>query len=761
MEEAKMHVVIIGGSLTGLMHGIAIKRLGHDVTILEQHHSSTREGQAAGIVTMEHSHSFLSRHDLLQDQPYAVNCSSVQILRKDLKVKHEFQRPMKMSSWNVLYYRFRANFDGLESSYCTHVPKESREVGNAVYDQGKRASEVEVIDDKVQIQVEDTIKKSTSTLSGDLVLVSDGSASQMRRLLQPQLKHSYAGYVAWRGTVIESSVSDETRSIFQNKTTIHATEGGYVALYTIPGENGSLGAGKRLLNYVWYTNIPADSPELKEAMTDSTGQQHHHTLPIGKMSRDVWEKQRNLAHRILPPPFAELVDKTTQPFISAISDIDVSQAVHFGGKLLFVGDALMPFRPHVACSTNQAALNATLVEKLLAREIDLATYERQVLDPDGFDVVVALGNIGMIPSSNSLGLTVVSIDAIFLALSAIALAIRLNSRRLTGHRLCLNDYLALLAWVFAAALVSTAVSAVSQGAGQHIQHVNPTNIPKMLQGFAAAETTWILSNTAIKTSILHFYLTLFSVNRRFRILDFGLIGIVVLFGLGAILQTFLLCRPFAKTWRPELSGTCGSLVWSVIATSLVNVLVDISIIILPMPMIWKLQMARWRKVALTLTFGLGLIVCTITITRLAIASRLTTHDFTYDLARLAIVTDLEPLLGIIVACAPLFPPTFKAFKDHIRKPQSTGTSARGFAKMPTRSTTYLDRQTSSDSYPLTGMRSGRNETRVTAPGDRNTPTHDNDTTGTDQAGGEPREIKVKRGWEIRTDVPRYQKDETV
>ena len=43
--------------------------------------------------------------------------------------------------------------------------------------------------------------------------------------------------------------------------------------------------------------------------------------------------------------------------------------------------------------------------------------------------------------------TTISIDAILLFLSAIALGIRLISRRIQGHRLSLNDYLALLAWV--------------------------------------------------------------------------------------------------------------------------------------------------------------------------------------------------------------------------------------------------------------------------------------------------------------------------
>lgn len=126
--------------------------------------------------------------------------------------------------------------------------------------------------------------------------------------------------------------------------------------------------------------MAADSAEFQQAMTDTAGRQHHHTLPIGKMRSQVWENQRKVAHEVLPQPFAELVDRTTQPFISAISDIEVSQAVFFGGKLLFVGDALVPFRPHVACSTNQAALNALLVEQWLAGKMTLASCERQVLD---------------------------------------------------------------------------------------------------------------------------------------------------------------------------------------------------------------------------------------------------------------------------------------------------------------------------------------------------------------------------------------------
>ena len=115
-------------------------------------------------------------------------------------------------------------------------------------------------------------------------------------------------------------------------------------------------------------------------MTDVTGKRHHNTLPIGKMNPKVWNRQRAIAEETLPAPFAELINKTTQPFITTVTDIVSSQASFFNGKLLLVGDALVPFRPHVACSTNQAALDALLLEMMLRGDIDLAQWERRVME---------------------------------------------------------------------------------------------------------------------------------------------------------------------------------------------------------------------------------------------------------------------------------------------------------------------------------------------------------------------------------------------
>ena len=152
---------------------------------------------------------------MLQKQPYAVGCTGVQFLDQNLKVTGGFDRPMRMSSWNTLYYRLRANYDGLPSPYCPIPPPGSEKNGKAIYDQGKRVTHVSYSDDNVTVDFGDLLDKASSghkSLKADMVIAADGSTFHVRQLLQPQLKHTYTGYVAWRGTVLESDVSEEAKT---------------------------------------------------------------------------------------------------------------------------------------------------------------------------------------------------------------------------------------------------------------------------------------------------------------------------------------------------------------------------------------------------------------------------------------------------------------------------------------------------------------------------------------------------------------------
>ena len=147
----------------------------------------------------------------------------------------------------------------------------------------------------------------------------------------------------------------------------------------IPGSYGTLDIGRRLLNFVWYAKCAESSPEFAEIMTDKEGRRHRNFLPLRSMREEVWAKQRKRGNEILAPPFVELVNKTNHPFLSAIHDYASPRAAFYDNKLLMVGEALALFRPHLALSFNQAALNCQLLEKAIQGEITIQAWERQVL----------------------------------------------------------------------------------------------------------------------------------------------------------------------------------------------------------------------------------------------------------------------------------------------------------------------------------------------------------------------------------------------
>jgi 2-polyprenyl-6-methoxyphenol hydroxylase-like FAD-dependent oxidoreductase len=114
-------------------------------------------------------------------------------------------------------------------------------------------------------------------------------------------------------------------------------------------------------------------------MTDVDGHVHRNMLPIGKIRPEVWEAQLKCAREFLPAAFTEVIEKTKKPFAAVINDHLSSKATFFGGKLLLVGDGLSLFRPHVALSTNQAALHALQLAKVMRGEMSLQRWEGDAL----------------------------------------------------------------------------------------------------------------------------------------------------------------------------------------------------------------------------------------------------------------------------------------------------------------------------------------------------------------------------------------------
>lgn len=295
---------------------------------------------------------------------------------------HREDMVQNMTSWDLVYYMLRANFDGVKSKYC-HVPAPVDTDGKVKHLHGHRVTGVKAKGEKMEIAYT-TVQGKEGTMLADFVVGADGPSSTVRSVLVPSVERKYAGYVALRGTVPESEVSEKTREAFRERFTFYHTTGIQILAYLIPGENGALEPGKRLINFVYYTNFPSkslDEPslELRELMTDANGQYHRITMPPGKTDPKAWEKQCKIAQERLAPPFAEVVCATKKPFVQAITDVISPENEFFNGKLVLIGDALAGFRPHTVASTSQAAFDAMILADMLAGKVSKKEWKKQTM----------------------------------------------------------------------------------------------------------------------------------------------------------------------------------------------------------------------------------------------------------------------------------------------------------------------------------------------------------------------------------------------
>jgi 2-polyprenyl-6-methoxyphenol hydroxylase-like FAD-dependent oxidoreductase len=373
------NIVIVGGSLGGLFMGVALKRLHRNlnIRIFERNPTALLHDQGAGVVAGPDVQQFFSTYDRTRT-PLAVPSHQRLYLNRKGDVIDREDRDQQMTSWDLLYHLLRANFDGVKSEYA-EVPDPEDGEGVVAYEYGCTVTDIKAPDptpnsdldcsEPVKITVQHH-SGETSTTDADLVIAADGPSSTIRAKYIPEVERTYAGYVAWRGTVPENQVSQAASEVLVEKFTFFHTQHIQILAYAIPGKHGTLEPGKRLLNWVWYVNYKEDSPEHVNLMTDNDGKRHHITLPAGGVRDEVWARQKEYAREILPPQFAELVEKTEVPFIQAITDVIAPSAILDAGRVLLIGDALAGLRPHTAMSTSQAAFDAMQLAAAIDKVID-------------------------------------------------------------------------------------------------------------------------------------------------------------------------------------------------------------------------------------------------------------------------------------------------------------------------------------------------------------------------------------------------------
>ncbi|MCJ1388536.1 hypothetical protein MMC18_001383 [Xylographa bjoerkii] len=130
-----------------------------------------------------------------------------------------------------------------------------------------------------------------------------------------------------------------------------------------------------------------------------------------------------------------------------------------------------------------------------------------------------------------------------------------------------------------------------------------------------------------------------------------------------LLETFLLCMPFVYNWDKTIQGTCGNQTLALLMIGSANLIIDAIIVVLPLPLLWRLQLPVWKKIGLLAMFSLGAFTCVVTLLRIIRIenTNLADTDPTISGAVIAQWSILEPTLAIVNSCFPTIRPVLHKY----------------------------------------------------------------------------------------------------
>ncbi|KAH7420176.1 MFS transporter-like protein [Cadophora sp. MPI-SDFR-AT-0126] len=273
----------------------------------------------------------------------------------------------------------------------------------------------------------------------------------------------------------------------------------------------------------------------------------------------------------------------------------------------------------------------------------------------------------------SRGKSVFVVTTVTFVLATFFVVARLISRFGVLRHKTWDDWVMILAWFLAFGLSFSIDYGTSKGLGRHDIDI-PTSWLGSLRGSEYAFT--ILYNPALmatKTSILIFYLRMSrNTQKILRIASYVTLGVVNIAGVVLTFLNAFQCSPVNAAYDPTKSNQkCISIVTLYLCSAPVNIITDLAILVLPIPVLTGMRLPQRQKTVLILTFALGVFVTIVDVVRIYYLqqavdnqsigqSRLGTGiDFAWTASTSLMWSAVEVNVGIICACIPTLKPLVK------------------------------------------------------------------------------------------------------
>ena len=205
---------------------------------------------------------------------------------------------------------------------------------------------------------------------------------------------------------------------------------------------------------------------------------------------------------------------------------------------------------------------------------------------------------------------IIIVNVVTLVVAIFAVLLRLVSRWLSAAHFWWDDGLMIVGLVLTFGSSAFNFVAANHGAGKHQEVVSKQDQAKLSQIIYGIEILYPLVVTAIKCSILMLYLRLFGVRPLFRKVIYAMLALVVGWCIAVVFAAIFQASPPSLLWTTNLKDLPKGyhhidFPAYLIGSAVPNVVMDFAILLLPMSIVWQLQINMSRKMALSAVFAVG------------------------------------------------------------------------------------------------------------------------------------------------------------
>ncbi|KAJ5288950.1 hypothetical protein N7478_001980 [Penicillium angulare] len=276
-------------------------------------------------------------------------------------------------------------------------------------------------------------------------------------------------------------------------------------------------------------------------------------------------------------------------------------------------------------------------------------------------------------------LSIFVVTVVFLGISFIAVCLRCFVRLKIVKAFGWDDGLMVCALLLNILFALCGITGALYGIGQRQKVlIEKGTMETAMFWWWLGQTSYVWVCGMAKSSIALALLRL-TVSRVHRMILWSVITVTVIVGLVFWFMLTLQCHPVSYFWQRARTtppaGDCMSLdsiinvayVYSVTATCC-----DLTLGLLPIFLVWNLQMNTRTKAALASILGMGCVASAAVIIRIPYLHDYKATDFLYATANISIWSNVEASLGIAAGSLVTLRPLFRWFRD----PSSVGTRSK-------------------------------------------------------------------------------------